>query len=428
MQSTLFRNVFLLDPDSPHHKEKVDIQIDGEGLISGIGKLQANSHHHIVEWPEGDVYVSPGWIDMEVHLNAPGHEYKETLEELDLAAAKGGFTSILCYPNTQPSVENASLVDSLRAQTQRFPVNFLFTGSVSEGNMGEELAELYSMQEAGALAFTEGPDMPIKEDLLAKALRYASAFDGLIINYPLLDSLAKGGQVNEGMISLQLGMVPLPEAAETAALLRDIEIFRHEGGRFHIQPVSSPRVLDILAERKKGMPNLSVGMPVYYFSFNDEDLLEFDTNLKVIPPLRSKSQITEIREHLKSGTIDVLSSGHRAQGLEEKRLEFALADPGMLNLQTFLPTVVAELIDPGVLSWEKALRYFVERPRELLGIEVPRIKTGSRAELTFFSPDHSWALTEKDIPSRAKNSPFIGKPLKGKSMGIYSKGQWVPAI
>lgn len=427
MRSTLFKNVQLLAPQSPFHGQKIDLLIDAEGVISKVGKLEENESYDVVCWPGQEVMVSAGWMDMEVHLNSPGYEYKESLDELTKAAALGGFTSILCYPNTQPAAINPSMVSNLISQTSHFPIHYHFCGSVSENNAGQELAELYGMQQAGALAFTDGPDKPIGEDLLAKALRYTSAFDGLIINAPLLQSLAKGGQINEGLISLQLGMVPLPEAAETAALLRDIEILRHEGGRMHIQAVSSPEALDILAERKRHDKRLSVGMPSYYLAFQDADLLEFDTNLKVIPPLRSGAQQERLVKHLKSGTIDVLTSGHRAQGLEEKRLEFALADPGMLNLQTFFPTIVSELISPNRMDWDHLWELVIQNPRKLLGIEVPQIKKGAEAELTFFDPALKWELKVSDIPSRGKNSPFIGKTLTGKSLGIFSKAEWIPS-
>ncbi|MCI4670133.1 MAG: dihydroorotase [Bacteroidia bacterium] len=425
MRNTLFKNVHVLDPSSPFHKQNVDLLIDKEGIIKQIGEVQEHEDYEVVQWDGREVCVSGGWMDMEVHLNSPGFEYKESLKELAIEAQKGGFTSILCYPNTFPVVDNGSVVSSLISQTSQFPVNFFFTGTVSEANEGQELAELYSMKEAGALAFTDGAGHNLRDDLLAKALRYSIPFDGLIINYPLLGSLAKGGQINEGKASLQLGMVPLPEAAETAALLRDIEILKYQGGRLHIQPVSSPEVIRIISEGKDQGLNLTMGMPAYYLSFSDQNLMDFDSNLKVFPPLRSPEQQVLIREYLQNGLIDVISSGHRPQGVEEKRLEFSLAEPGMINLQTFYPSLQEQVINTGLLDWDQLLEMIVINPRKILNLEIPEIKKGKKAELSFFDPNHKWELQAGSISSRAKNSPFLEKTLIGRSVGIYVSGQWV---
>ncbi len=426
MAGTCFRQVRVLDPQSPFHLERVNIHIDEGGIITFVGEQEISQEEKVIDWPDREVYLSPGWMDMEVHLNTPGFEYKENLHQLAQAAIRGGFTHLLCYPNTNPPVDHAETLRSLQHQAAHFPCQISFAASLSENNQGKELAELYEMYRSGARAFTEGTRGPIEEGLLSRSLRYLKAFNGLILTYPLLSSLAKEGEINEGPVSLQLGMPPLPQAAETAALLRDLEILAYEEGRIHFQPLSSPAVMDLLAKSKRQGHAVSMGMPAYYLAFSDEQLLDFDTNLKVFPPLRSKKQIQALIQHIREGNVDVITSGHRAQGLEEKRLEFGLAEAGMLNLQTFMPVLNVELIQKGHLDWSALIELIAINPRKLLGIEVPGINVGKKAELTAFDPDLQWVLEKDDIPSTAKNSPFIGKSLRGKSVGIWIDGHWHP--
>ncbi|MEO0897106.1 MAG: dihydroorotase [Bacteroidota bacterium] len=414
----------VIDPNSPFHLQTVFIHINESGVISDIQSEHPAEHLPLKSFEGKHTMVSPGWMDMEVHLNTPGFEFKENLNELAEAAFKGGFTSILCYPNTDPVIDKAIPLQSLKQQSQHLPLNIHFTGCVSEHNKGKELAELYEMHTHGALAFTDGIHPIQREELLGRALRYMRSFDGLMIHHTMSANLMHDGQINEGIMSLQLGMVPIPEVAETSSLLRDLEILAYEEGKMHVQPVSSPKVLDELARKKEEL-SLSVGMPAYYLHFSEEELVSFDTNLKVIPPLRSKKQIQELLNHTKQGTVDVLTTGHRAQGIEEKQLEFPLAEAGMLGLQTFLHTLNTSLIGKSILSWSEIIEKIAINPRKILQLDIPHINIGSVAELTMFDPDKEWIFNSGDIPSRAKNSPLLGQTLKGKIEGIFVNGQWL---
>ncbi|RMG60334.1 MAG: dihydroorotase, partial [Bacteroidetes bacterium] len=259
--------------------------------------------------------------------------------------------------------------------------------------------------------------------VLLRALQYMQAFGGLLIQHPQDDSIARQGQMNEGPASTRLGMPGIPELAEVLAVQQALGLLAYTGGRLHLQPLTSPEALAILARTQPG-ENLTTGIPAYYFAFSDEDLSAYDTHLKVMPPLRSTAQQAALRTALQAGQFDVLTSGHQAQGLEEKAVEFALASPGMLSLQTFFPVVNAHLIEPGVLSWGQFVQMVAIRPREILRQPAVHLAEGQPAELTLFHPESSWTLTARDIPSRAKNSPWIGQSLKGAVLGTYFNGQF----
>lgn len=414
-------SVTAVDPGCVWAGQKVDLQVKAGKIhaIAPAGELSPEAGMAVIT-PGESVRVSPGWVDLQVSLQDPGHEHKESMEQLAEAAWRGGFTTVLCYPEVAPKPDRAAVIKGLWRQINRLPVNLLLAGHATEQGHGAELAEMYDMHLAGAVAFSDHLQRPRNAGSLLRTLRYLRAFEGLLI-LPALDAtLVPDGQMNEGTQSARLGMPGIPEVAESMAVAADLALFDYERGRVHYQPITSPRALrDIANYRVEAeATTLTTGLPLYYLIHSDEELESYDTFLKVMPPLRSAAQKEALLQALQAGHIDVLSSGHRAQGLEEKQLEFALAEPGMLALQTFYPLAQQHLIATGVISEEQFINQVSHQPRAVLQQEPQWLQPGAPAELTLFDPTVAWTLTAQDLPSQAKNSPYLGQELQGKVWGV----------
>ncbi|MEO0472989.1 MAG: dihydroorotase [Bacteroidota bacterium] len=428
MAAILLSNVWVVDPQSPHHRQWVDIRIE-EGIIQQIAPANSliaqEGEQHI---SNDHIYVSPGWVDMHVHLSDPGGEWKETLQELALAAVQGGFTTLHCMPNTDPVLDSSQQLESLVLRSQNLPVNIIPSGAITVGTEGKELAEMYDMQQAGAKSFTDGTHPLQHSGLMMRALRYLKAFDGLLFHYPVDTHLTQGGQMNEGVMSVRLGMPGIPETAEVIGTARDIRMLDYAPGRMHFHPMTSAEAIDDLHEKKSQHSDLSIGTNLSYFLFSDEDLLEFDTNLKLDPPLRSKVQRKALKDALEQGKIDVLASGHRAQSVEEKKLQFAMADPGSLALQTAFSIACEELIDPGLINIDRWVELIAINPRKILKLDPVCIQKGETADLSLFQEMAFFTLRKEQIPSRAKNSYLLNQERKGKALGIIRDGQFFQGI
>jgi len=347
------------------------------------------------------------------------------MEALAEAAWRGGFTALLCYTDVDPVPDQAQVLRGLARQAQQLPVQLWLTGRASEAGQGQELAELYDMTQAGAMAFTDGLHRPANAGAMLRTIQYLRAFDGLLILPAMDPQLVPDGQMNEGTQSARLGMKGIPEVAERMAIAADLELLSYQPGRVHYQPLTSPQALSSLhAFRQTQSMPLSTGLPLYYLIHDDRALESYDTFLKVMPPLRATQQVAQLRQALKEGKIDVLTTGHRAQGPEEKQLEFTLAEPGMLALQTFYPLVQQHLIEPGWITEADLVQLVSHRPREILRQPLRHITEGQPAELTFFDPEKVWTLRASDIPSRAKNSPYLGRRLQGQVWGVMTPKGW----
>lgn len=419
--ATLLRNIRVIDPQSSYHNQIADILIS-EGNIQDIqpgGSIQSHSAD-LVDIDQA--HVSPGWIDMQVHLCDPGFEYKETLAALGSAACFGGFTGVVCYPNTEPAIHNSQMIYSLLNRSAQLPIDLHLTGTISEGGAGKELAEMYDMAQAGAIAFTDGTHPLQSSGLLLRALQYVKGFDALLIRYPQDNSVAAGGQMNEGPQSTLLGMKGIPEMAESIALARDLQLLAYAPGRIHFQPITATESLRLIANAKEKQAGISVGTTAAHLAFEDTQLNSFDPDYKLIPPIRDENQRKALIEAVKSGLIDVISSGHQAQSIEEKNVQFELAEPGMLGLQTAFSLIYTHLVATEVLSLGETIERLSINPRKILGLPTVSIEIGQTANLSLFQPHENWTLGTQHMPSRAKNSPLIGQSLQGKVLGIYHKG------
>ena len=420
-------NTTVVDPQSSHHLRQVDIEIK-QGYVSRIspsGTLKSDSETHIIDG--SDLYLSPGWVDTCVHLCDPGFEWKENLAQLAAAALSGGFTHILCYPNTEPVIDNSQMVYSLRSRAQALPIHVHVAGALTHHIQGKELAELYDMHEAGALAFTDGIHPLQHAGLLLRALQYLLAFDGLLIRYPVDLSLTGEGHVNEGEVATSLGMKGIPELSESATVARELDIVDYAAGKIHFQPLTSPRALAKIQEARSGNGQVSVGTTAFHLAYDDTQIRDFDVMYKVFPPLRNTEQVQLLREAVRRGEIDVLCSAHQAQSVEEKHLDFAMAEFGVLGLQTTFSLANEHLVMEGYISLTRLIEMLSINPRHILQLPAVIIEEGHLADFTLFHPTQEWTYTSAHIPSRSKNTPLIGKALKGLPKGVISKGQYYPS-
>ncbi|MBV6442847.1 MAG: Dihydroorotase [Saprospiraceae bacterium] len=415
----LLKNVRIITEKSEGRPQDIFIR---DGMIEAIGdELRLEKNADIWEWP--GACVSAGWFDAGVQACDPGYEHREDLHSAARAAAAGGFTAVASFPNTNPAIQSKSEVLYVKNKTADSPVTFYPIGAVSQGCEGKDLAELFDMHSAGAVAFSDGRKAVQDAGLLLRALQYAKAFNGLILNEPHHKTIAAGGQMHEGVVSTSLGMKGVPALAEEIMVQRDLSLLEYVQGRLHLHLLSTAKSVALVrAAKKSGLP-VTASVAVANLCFTDEKLASFDSNWKVLPPLRSQSDVNALLEGLADGTIDFICSNHTPWDEEAKNLEFPYAEFGMTGLET------AFALCRTYLSKQLSVRDLIEKtavaPRRVFGLPQPEIKTGVRAELTVFHPDAEWVFQEKDIRSKSHNTPFAGQPFIGKVLGIINNGQAV---
>ena len=409
----LIKNATLLSPSSPFHGKIQDIFIDN-GIISKIGnelKMDADTTIEI-----NGLHISCGWVDCFANFCDPGQEFKETLETGANAAAAGGFTEVMLIPNTQPVVYNKSQVEYLIQKSKSLPVQIFPIGTVTKNAEGKELSEMYDMYNTGAVAFSDGL-LPVQSSgILQKALEYILAIDATIIQLPDDKNIGVGGLINEGEISTQLGLPGKPALSEELMIARDIELVRYTNSKIHFTGISTKKSLELIAGAKKENLNVSCSVTPYHLYFCDEDLINYDTNLKVNPPLRAKKDRDALREGIKNGMVDFIASHHQPQDWDHKVCEFEYAKNGMEGLESVFGAAVICGVSPEIF-----VKMQTENIRTIFNLPIPSIAEGKNANLTLFIPGEEYLFEEKDIFSKCKNNAFVGKKLKGKVIGIINQ-------
>lgn len=415
---TILRNVRICDGHQIEEPQDISIR---DGVIEAIGPdLPAPNDADVFTF-EGTAFVSPGWFDVGIQTGDPGFEHREDLHSASNAAAAGGFTAVACFPNTQPAADSKSAISYILNKTAGEPVWFYPIGALSVHAEGKDLAELYDMHTAGAVAFSDGNRSVQDAGLLLRALQYAKAFNGLIINWPHHKTIAGGGQMHEGVLSTMLGLKGIPALAEEISVQRDLSLLAYSGGRLHLHLLSTRKGVELVRAAKAAGWPVTAAAAVANLCFTDEQLAEFDTNWKVLPPLRDNDHREALLEGLADGTIDFICTNHTPWDTEAKNLEFPFAEFGMTGLETAFALCRTYLRDQ--LTVEMLVQKWALAPRRALGLPVPAIEPGAYAELTVFDPEASWTFTEQHIRSRSHNTPFVGQEFKGRVLGIASKGR-----
>ena len=405
----------ITDPASPFNGTKQDILIES-GIIRDIQPAISAEADKVITGNQ--LHLSPGWVDVFAHFADPGYEYKETLETGSRAAAAGGYTDVFVIPNTKPVVDTKSQAEYISQKSKALPVTIHPIGAISKGAEGKDLAEMYDMRSSGAVAFSDGLNPIQSAGILLKALQYVKAFEGTIIQIPDDKSVGANGLMHEGIISTRLGLPGKPMIAEELLVARDIKLVRYAGSKLHFTGVTSPKSLEYIRRAKESGLAVTCSVTPYHLFFSDEDLMQYDTNLKVYPPLRTKSDVEILRQAVLDGTIDCIASHHLPHEYDSKVLEFEYAKYGMTGLETTYAAIKTAL---PALSENRWIELVSTNPRKIFGLPATAIQKDAQACITIFEPGTPVNITAAAFLSKSKNSAFTGKTLQGRVKGIVNK-------
>ena len=415
--NTLLKSATIINPSSAYHQQQKDILII-DGIITKIAdKITPNDKDTVVALK--NLHVSMGWFDTSVSFGEPGFEERETIKNGLNVAAKSGFTAVAINANTNPVIDNKSAVEFLINKSSGFATKLYPIGALTQESKGIDMAELYDMQQSGAIAFADY-NSPIENDNLLKvALQYAQNFDGRIFSFPKNSSIAGEGIVNEGINSTRLGLKGIPALAEHLQIARDLFLLEYTGGKLHIPTISTKKSVSLIQEAKKKGLDISCSVAAHHLVLTDDELPGFDSKYKVNPPLRTNEDIKALRKGVTSGVIDIITSDHNPIDIENKKVEFSNAKDGTIGLESLFGAVNSAL-DP-----TDFIETITCKPRKIFNITIPKIEEGSQADLTLFNPEGNHVFSLADVLSTSKNSIFIDKKLKGKAYGIFANNQLI---
>lgn len=416
MNEIVLRHVKVVDPGGPHHDATVDLFVR-DGVLAKVGERLAAKGARELKVP--GLHASPGWVDLRAHFRDPGQEWKQGLSNGLDAAAAGGFTAVAVLPSTDPVIDDRAGISYLLSRAQGHPVQVLPIGALTQGLKGEQLAELYDQQQAGALAFSDDQRTVRNSRLMMLALQYSSGMGSApVMAFPHDPDLGRGGQMHEGPMSARLGLRGLPPVAEAMHLQRDLALHAYAGGRLHISTISTAESVALIREAKAGKQAVTACVAAHNLLLDDGCLRGFETCYKVLPPLRDLVHIEALREGVKDGTIDAIVSDHRPEDREHKVIEYGQAAFGIIGLETAF--AVANTALKGHVSLRRIVERFTHGPRAVLGLPKVHIAEGAKANMTLFDPKVDWTCTEADLVSRSHNTPFLGQRLTGRPLGVVS--------
>ncbi|WP_256007519.1 dihydroorotase [Pedobacter deserti] len=415
----LLKSVTIADPNSKYNGQQCDVRIEAGRITAVSAAGTAADVTNDVEVIEGKgLVLSPGFFDLNCSVGDPGYETREDITTATAAAAAGGFTGIAVLPDTAPVVQSKAQVEYIKNRASGGLVSVYPLGAVSQNREGKELAEMYDMKLAGAVAFTDG-DKPIADDgFMSRAMQYAKGFGSLIMTYPENKSIAGKSQVNESGTSVLLGMKGIPALAEEMHVSRDLFLAEHYEAPVHISTISTAGVVELMRSAKAKGLKVSCDVAAHHLVWTEELLNDFDSNYKVKPPLRGQADVEALRRGLKDGTIDAVVSQHRPHEIEFKAVEFEIASYGVTGLQTTLSL----LLQAG-LEGEEIARVLALNPRNLLKLEVPVITEDTAANVVLYDPVGEWTYTEENNRSKSANTPLMNKTLTGKVRLVCNNNQ-----
>ncbi len=414
----LIKNVTIIDPNSSFHNQTKDISIVN-GIIDKIGENLTVDYTKIIE--AKNLHISPGLFDFRATFGEPGLETKEDLTSGSKSAELGGFTGVSITANTLPTISNRSTVEYIINKTRDFLVDVHPTGSISDKIEGKELAELYDMKQAGAVAFSDGKKAIQNPSLLSRALLYSKPFGGVIVSFANDKNMNHNGQINEGIVSTNLGLESIPHLAEEIQISRDLFLADYNSSPIHFATISSAKSVELIKKAKENNIKVTSDIAAHQLLFTDESTSDFDSNFKVLPPFRLKKDIEGLIKGLTENTISVICSDHTPVEIEDKEKEFDLAKFGIINLQTAFPSMLTKLAPE--LGLDLIIDKMAIEPRKILNLPVPTIQENEKANFVLYNPSQKWVFNKKDVVSKSKNSPYFGFEFTGKVFGVFNNSK-----
>lgn len=412
--NVLIKSATIIDSKSDFHNKTQDILVE-KGVIVNIANKIKNPNNYR-EISLDNLHISQGWFDSSVCFGEPGFEERETIDNGLKVAAKSGFTVVAVNANTNPVMDSNADVSFLMNKTSNKAVSILPIGALTKESKGEELAELFDMRTAGAVAFGDYKKAQTNPNFMKIALQYASNFDGLVCSFPQENAIAQNGVMHENITSTSIGLKGIPALAEELQVARDLFLLEYTNGKLHIPTISTAKSVELIRAAKKKKLDVSCSVAVHNLIFKDEALTSFDTNYKVSPPLRSQDDVDALVNGLKDGTIDMVTSDHNPLDIELKKIEFDYATPGTIGLESAFGALNS------MLSTKAVIKYLT-RGKERFGLKSKPINVGNTLDATLFNPSETYTFTEENISSKSKNSIFKGHALKGSVYGIINNNK-----
>ncbi|AQT70240.1 Dihydroorotase [Anaerohalosphaera lusitana] len=406
----LIKNGRLIDP--ANNVDQICDLFIKDGYVSEIGQLD-NDCDHVID-ATGKI-ISPGLIDVHVHFREPGDEEEETIASGSMAAVAGGFTSVVCMPNTKPAVDDATSIEFVHRMARQARKTFVYVmGAITQGRKGTDLAEMGLMQKAGAVGFTDDGAGIQDASIMTRALKYASMLDTVVSQHCQDLSLGSSGVMNSGYNSTVLGLPGMDPLAEEMMLWRDIQLVKRIGVRYHAQHISTAGSVKIIREAKQQGVPVTCEVSPHHLLLTDDCIYEYDTNYKVNPPLRTKADIAALREAIKEGVIDCLATDHAPHLKSEKELEFLAAPFGIASLECALSLYVKALIEPGIIDWPQLLALMTHKPASIIRIEKGTLAKGSIGDVTIIDPDAEYTINAEKFYSKSRNCPYHNWNVRAK--------------
>lgn len=410
----LLKNATLLENQNPFHKQQVDIEIT-DGIISKIGKnLIVKEGFEVIE--KDNLHVSQGWLDTSVVFGEPGFETTETIENGLKVAAKSGFTDVLVHSNTNPSIDNQAIIQFIKSKAQNSVSNLHLVGCLTKNSEGTDLAELFDMKNAGVVAFGDYKKSMTNANLLKIAFQYVDNFAGILFVQPMNKDIKGKGFVNEGEVSTKLGLKGIPNMAEEIEIERNIALLEYTKGKLHIPTITTKKSVELIHQAQEKGLQITCGVSVNNLVLTDEELVDFNSNTKIYPPLRTETDRKALIEGVLNNVITVITSDHCPVNIEQKQLEYDLADYGSIGLESAFGALQT------VLPTEVIIEKLTSK-KEYFNIENISILEGNKANMTLFNPNEDWIFAKENILSFSKNSIMMGKKMKGKVYGIINNNK-----
>lgn len=411
----LIKEAHIIAPGSVYHDQILDLKIKN-GVIEKLGNDLAMDDCSEVKIP--NLKVSIGWFDSSVSFGEPGFEDRETIENGLQVAAQSGFTGVALQPNALPVIDNQSQIFFVKQKAAQSATSLYPIGALTKNSEGTDLAELYDMKNAGAIAFGDYNASISNANLFKIGLQYVQDFDGLILSFCQDEKIKGNGVANEGVVSTRLGLKGIPSLAEELIVARNLFLLEYTGGKLHIPTISSTKTVALIKEAKQKGLQVTCSVAVHHLTLTDEVLTTFDSRYKVSPPLRSESDRLALIEGVLDGTIDCITSDHNPIDIEHKKMEFDLAKNGTIGLESAFGALMT------VLPIEVIVQKLTAA-RSIFDLQQPEIKEGAQANLTLFTTDEKWTFSKESILSKSKNSAFLGFEMNGNVVGIFNNDKLV---